>query len=73
MVNASLIYCNLDEREVEQFVDLMEDADAVRQALPTRGMISFVAEGAQDLPARIVRICRTPCATRSSRFRNPSA
>ncbi len=47
VVNASLIYCNLDEREVEQFVDLMEDADAVRQALPTRGMISFVAEGAQ--------------------------
>lgn len=47
VVNASLIYCNLDEREVEHFVDLMEDADAVRQALPTRGMISFVAEGSQ--------------------------
>lgn len=47
VVNASLIYCNLDEREVERFVDLMEDADAVRQALPTRGLISFVGEGSQ--------------------------
>lgn len=46
VVNASLIYCNLDEREVEQFVDLMEDADAIRQALPTRGLVSFVGEGA---------------------------
>ena len=46
VVNASLIYCNLDEREVDHFVDLMEDADAVRQALPTRGLIGFVGEGA---------------------------
>lgn len=46
IINSSLIYCNLDEREVERFVDLMEDADAVRQALPTRGLVSFVAEGA---------------------------
>ena len=46
VVNAALIYCNLDEREVDRFVDLMEDADAIRQALPTRGLISFVGEGA---------------------------
>lgn len=46
VVNASLIFCNLEEREVERFVDLMEDADAIRQALPTRGLISFVGEGA---------------------------
>ncbi len=46
IVNASLIYCNLDEREIDQFVDLMEDADAIRQALPTRGLISFVGESA---------------------------
>jgi predicted ABC-class ATPase len=47
IVNSSLIYCNLEEREVERFVDLMEDADAVRQALPTRGLISFVGEGSR--------------------------
>jgi predicted ABC-class ATPase len=46
VVNAALIYCNLDEHEVDRFVDLMEDADAIRQALPTRGLISFVGEGA---------------------------
>lgn len=45
VVNASLIYCNLEETEVDQFVDLMEDADAIRQALPTRGLIGFVGEG----------------------------
>lgn len=45
VVNASLIYCNLDEREVDQFVDLMEDADSIRQALPTRGLVGFVGEG----------------------------
>lgn len=46
VVNAALIYCNLEETEVHQFVDLMEDADAIRQALPTRGLIGFVAQGA---------------------------
>jgi predicted ABC-class ATPase len=46
VVNAALIYCNLDEREIDRFVDVMEDADAVRQALPTRGLVSFIGEGA---------------------------
>lgn len=46
VVNAALIYCNLDESEIDRFVDMMEDADAIRQALPTRGLISFVGEGA---------------------------
>lgn len=45
IVNAALIFCNLDEVQVHQFVDLMEDADAIRQALPTRGLIGFVGEG----------------------------
>jgi predicted ABC-class ATPase len=45
VVNASLVYCNLDEAEVGRFVDLMEDADAIRQSLPTRGLIGFVGEG----------------------------
>ncbi len=46
IVNASLIYCNLEEGEVARFVDLMEDADAIRQTLVTRGFIGFVAEDA---------------------------
>ncbi|MCO5060810.1 MAG: ABC-ATPase domain-containing protein [Kiritimatiellae bacterium] len=46
IVNSALIFCNLEEVEVNQFVDLMEDADAIRQALPTRGLIGFVGEGA---------------------------
>lgn len=46
VVNSALIFCNLDEREIDRFVDVMEDADAVRQALPTRGLVSFVGEGA---------------------------
>ncbi len=45
LVSASLIHCNLDVDETERFVDTMEDADQLRQALPTRGMVSFVAEG----------------------------
>ncbi len=46
LVNSSLIYCNLSEKEVDDFVNLMEDADQVRQVLPTRGWVSFVGEGA---------------------------
>lgn len=46
VVNAALVYCNLNEHEIHDFVNLMEDADQVRQALPTRGWIGFVAEGA---------------------------
>ncbi|MBN1269910.1 MAG: hypothetical protein JXB04_09995 [Kiritimatiellae bacterium] len=45
IVNSSLLYCNLNEREVEESVDLMEDADQIRQVLPTRGLVSFLAEG----------------------------
>lgn len=45
IVGASLIYCNLDDAEVERFVDVMEDADQIRQALPTRGLVSFVGQG----------------------------
>ena len=59
VVNSSLIYCNLNEHEVEKFVDIMEDADQVRQLLATRGLISFVADdsllardGESDLPDR---------------------
>lgn len=46
VINSALIHCNLGEREVSDFVKLMEDADQIRQVLPTRGWVSFVAEGA---------------------------
>lgn len=46
IVNSTLVYCNLDAVEVGDFINLMEDADQVRQLLPTRGWVGFVAEGA---------------------------
>ena len=57
VVNASLIYCNLDDLAAGAFIDAMEDADSIRQALSTRGWLAFVADGSrlrrlpgQDLP-----------------------
>ncbi len=57
-VNACLLYCNCNQKQVDTFVNLMEDADRIRQLLPTRGWVGFVAEGARvaregasDLPA----------------------
>lgn len=51
VVNGALLYANLDTDEVEQFVDVMEDADQIRQVLPTRGFLGFVARDA--MPARL--------------------
>ncbi len=45
IVTGSLIYCNLNQQEVEEFVNGMEDADQIRQVLPTRGWVGFAAEG----------------------------
>lgn len=45
VVNSSLIYCNLNEHEVDNFVDVMEDADQIRQVLSTRGLIAFAGDG----------------------------
>ena len=45
IVNSSLIYCNLDQDEVEQTVGLMEDTDVIRQMLPTQGLVGFVGDG----------------------------
>jgi predicted ABC-class ATPase len=46
IVNSTLVYCNLDASEVGDFINLMEDADQVRQLLPTRGWVGFVTDGA---------------------------
>jgi predicted ABC-class ATPase len=51
VVQDALIYCNMDTAEVEVFVGLMEDADQLRQSLPARGLIGFVASG--SLVARL--------------------
>jgi len=51
VVQDALIYCNMDTSEVEAFVGLMEDADQLRQSLPGRGLIGFVASG--SLVARL--------------------
>jgi predicted ABC-class ATPase len=60
VVSQGLIYCNLDEAAVDRFVDVMEDADNIRQILATQGLVSFVAEGSlmerqpnTDLPNRL--------------------
>lgn len=45
VVQESLLYCNMNQAEVEAFVGLMEDADHIRQSLATRGLIGFVGSG----------------------------
>ena len=47
VVNAALIFCNLDEDEITAAVNLMNDADHVRHLLATRGWVSFVADHAR--------------------------
>lgn len=45
VMGASLLYCNLDMKEAEHFVNSMEDADRARQTLTTMGLVSFIGEG----------------------------
>jgi predicted ABC-class ATPase len=45
VVSASLVFCYLDESELKTFIETMEDADAIRQALPKRGLAAFLAAG----------------------------
>lgn len=46
LVQEALLYCNMDLRDVESFVEIMENADEIRRSLATRGWIGFVADGA---------------------------
>jgi predicted ABC-class ATPase len=50
VVNQGVLFCNLDAAAVERFVDVMEDADQIRQMLPTLGLVAFT--GAGSLPGR---------------------
>lgn len=45
VVSTSIFFCNIDLKEVETFVNDMEDADRVRQTLSTMGLVSFIGEG----------------------------
>lgn len=45
VVNAAMIHCNIEESALNEFVNIMEDADQIRQLMPTRGLVGFVAEG----------------------------
>lgn len=45
VVNASLIYCYLEEDAVQSAVTAMEDSDAIRQSLSKRGFAAFVEAG----------------------------
>ena len=45
VVNRALVYANLDPREVRNFVDTVEESDQVRQAMTSRGLVAFVADG----------------------------
>jgi predicted ABC-class ATPase len=45
VISSSLFCCNLDLAEAEYFVNNMEDADRVRQTLPTMGLVGFIGEG----------------------------
>ena len=47
IVNAALLYCYQDADALDRFVQGMEDADAMRQALLQRGLVAFAAEGAR--------------------------
>jgi predicted ABC-class ATPase len=46
IVSNSLLYCNIDTAEADNFVNSMEDADILRQNLSASGQIGFIAEGA---------------------------
>lgn len=46
IVSNSLLYCNIDIDEADEFVNSMEDADRLRRYLGASGQIAFAAEGA---------------------------
>lgn len=50
-VEAALRWSTADQHRVREFVDSIEDTDALRQALPEHGLVAFVADGAV-LPRR---------------------
>ncbi|MDD2236066.1 MAG: ABC-ATPase domain-containing protein [Kiritimatiellae bacterium] len=45
LIDSALIYCNLDAAEIHETVSLMEEADQIRQMLPTQGLVSIISDG----------------------------
>lgn len=45
VIGTSLLYCNVDIAETENFANSMGDADRARQTLATLGLVSFIGEG----------------------------
>lgn len=45
LIDSALIYCNLDANSLFETVSLMEEADQIRQMLPTQGLVAIVADG----------------------------
>ncbi len=45
IVSDALIYCYIDESDLEFFIRRMEDDDAIRQSLSRRGLVAFIAAG----------------------------
>ena len=45
LVQEALLYCNMDLREVESFVEAMENADEIRRSLSTKAWIGFIGDG----------------------------
>ncbi|MEU6262572.1 ABC-ATPase domain-containing protein [Saccharopolyspora shandongensis] len=50
-VEAALRWATADQRRLREFVDSIEDTDALRRVLPDLGLVAFVADGAM-LPRR---------------------
>jgi predicted ABC-class ATPase len=46
IVDSTLKYCNLNQREMQRHIQTNEDADYLRQKLAERGSIAFIADGA---------------------------
>lgn len=51
VVEYALRYATANQRRLQEFVESVEDTDALRRALPGRGLVAFVADGA-ILPRR---------------------
>ena len=45
-VQAGLVYRNLDRAALQAHVECVEDTQALREALPGRGLLAFVGDGA---------------------------
>lgn len=69
IVEQSLYYSALDSDELQQYVESVEDAEALRQSLAERKLVAFIADGA-ILPRRSGADDR-PLEDRAIAFRSP--